>query len=314
MEHPYIGNTWEYPPLPSREVLQPQKWLQAGEKVCCKAKLKKKAQHCFNKSNILPQYTVIYQIILQEELKKTFFSTFLPAKLGIYEKLLTSNNGGDGFFVGDTVCTLLNHYSTFMLLHMCCSLLDSHIHTGRDTCEMGSSQWVSTNDTPDHLVKKLFVHASQAAIFHCCKPEFDKYRISVSTVCIIIIKRKHYRKSSVQPLFTLLSLTHSFYDALQLVNKNHMCTLSMKWPLLSVHKVAEDLQPCTFTNDLLTFFPQLTFVDIVFFTFENSWLAQGKLEVPEPIKSFPKLVAHHKRVMDIPNIKKWLETRPVTPM
>ena len=41
------------------------------------------------------------------------------------------------------------------------------------------------------------------------------------------------------------------------------------------------------------------------------------LEKVEPtlmkaLEKFPLLAAHYKRVLDVPEIKKWIETRPVT--
>ena len=44
-----------------------------------------------------------WPLLLQEELKKQMFGKTLPERLTIFEKLLTSNNGGDGYFVGDKV-------------------------------------------------------------------------------------------------------------------------------------------------------------------------------------------------------------------
>jgi hypothetical protein len=40
---------------------------------------------------------------LQAELKKKYFDEQLPAFLANFEKLLTANNKGDGYFIGKKV-------------------------------------------------------------------------------------------------------------------------------------------------------------------------------------------------------------------
>ncbi|PFX16269.1 probable glutathione S-transferase 5 [Stylophora pistillata] len=59
---------------------------------------------------------------------------------------------------------------------------------------------------------------------------------------------------------------------------------------------------------------KLTYADIIFFNITNGLLAKGKMEVPALIKDFPLLASHYERVMAIPNIKNWLETRPESAM
>ena len=59
----------------------------------------------------------------------------------------------------------------------------------------------------------------------------------------------------------------------------------------------------------LTFF-QLTYADIIVFNIFNHAFAQGKQVVPDELKAFPLLEEHYKRVMNVPNIKKWMEERP----
>ena len=50
----------------------------------------------------------------------------------------------------------------------------------------------------------------------------------------------------------------------------------------------------------------------MFFDFFNNFPGKGKLEVPEQLSKFPKLVEHYKQVRDVPGIKAWLEKRPET--
>lgn len=58
---------------------------------------------------------------------------------------------------------------------------------------------------------------------------------------------------------------------------------------------------------------KLTYADIVPFNLFNHFFAKGKLECsPEELKDFPLLTEHYNRVANVPNIKKWLEERPVT--
>jgi len=57
---------------------------------------------------------------------------------------------------------------------------------------------------------------------------------------------------------------------------------------------------------------KLTYADIMFFDFFNNFPGKGKLEVPEQLSKFPKLVEHYKQVCDVPGIKAWLEKRPET--
>ena len=70
---------------------------------------------------------------------------------------------------------------------------------------------------------------------------------------------------------------------------------------------------------LLTFIPkiddifvlQLTWADIVFSTFCSDFMARhGK----DMLKDFDALNAHVDHVMNLPNIKKWIEKRPKTEM
>ena len=55
---------------------------------------------------------------------------------------------------------------------------------------------------------------------------------------------------------------------------------------------------------------QLTYADIAFFDLFNGWLAEGKPEVPEQLNKFPLLVEHYNRVLNVPEIKAWVEKRP----
>ena len=43
-------------------------------------------------------------------------------------------------------------------------------------------------------------------------------------------------------------------------------------------------------------------------------MAKGEPEVPDVLKPFPLLVDHYNRVMNIPEIKAWIEKRPKTAM
>ncbi|PFX16267.1 Glutathione S-transferase 1 [Stylophora pistillata] len=57
---------------------------------------------------------------------------------------------------------------------------------------------------------------------------------------------------------------------------------------------------------------KLTYADIAVFNMLNHLFVQGKVKVPEEIQAYPLLESHYKRIMEIPNIKKWLEARPET--
>ena len=57
-------------------------------------------------------------------------------------------------------------------------------------------------------------------------------------------------------------------------------------------------------------FPQLTYADISFFDFFNNFLAKGKETVPKELDNYPLLVDHYNRVLNVPEIKAWVEKRP----
>ena len=55
---------------------------------------------------------------------------------------------------------------------------------------------------------------------------------------------------------------------------------------------------------------QLTYADIAMFAFFNGYVGGGKEAVPEEILGFPVLTEWYKRVLNLPNILKWIQTRP----
>ena len=57
---------------------------------------------------------------------------------------------------------------------------------------------------------------------------------------------------------------------------------------------------------------QLSYADILFFDFFNSFHAKGKEDVPGELEKFPLLVEHYKRVLNVPEINEWVKKRPVT--
>ncbi|CAH3143809.1 unnamed protein product, partial [Pocillopora meandrina] len=58
---------------------------------------------------------------------------------------------------------------------------------------------------------------------------------------------------------------------------------------------------------------KLTYADISFFNFLNSWVAKDKIKgYPVELENFPLLRGLYERVRDIPAVKKRLETRPDT--
>jgi len=59
---------------------------------------------------------------------------------------------------------------------------------------------------------------------------------------------------------------------------------------------------------------KLTYADINLFNLINHAFAEGKPVLPDELNSFPLLAEHYKRVMDVPNIKKWMEERPLSDM
>lgn len=55
---------------------------------------------------------------------------------------------------------------------------------------------------------------------------------------------------------------------------------------------------------------KLSFADICFFAFFNSYLGDGQMAVPDTLKGLPRLTALYEKVRDEPKIKAWLEKRP----
>ena len=49
---------------------------------------------------------------------------------------------------------------------------------------------------------------------------------------------------------------------------------------------------------------------MTFFDLFNNWLGKGEPKVPEQLKKFPLLVEHYNRVLNVPEIKAWIEKRP----
>ena len=64
-------------------------------------------------------------------------------------------------------------------------------------------------------------------------------------------------------------------------------------------------------TDLFYIYSQLTYADIIFFDLMNL-LEKVEPTLMKALEKFPLLAAHYKRVLDVPEIKKWIETRPVT--
>ena len=62
------------------------------------------------------------------------------------------------------------------------------------------------------------------------------------------------------------------------------------------------------------FSSQLSYADITPFNLLNQVFAKGKQIVPDELKAFPLLKEHYERVMNVPNIKKWMEERPASDM
>nr|XP_058952798.1 glutathione S-transferase-like [Pocillopora verrucosa] len=57
---------------------------------------------------------------------------------------------------------------------------------------------------------------------------------------------------------------------------------------------------------------KLSFADICFFSFYNSYIAKGQLDPPDVLKDCPRLTTLYKKVRDEPKIKEWIEKRPET--
>lgn len=56
---------------------------------------------------------------------------------------------------------------------------------------------------------------------------------------------------------------------------------------------------------------KLSYADIVFFSLCNIF-ANGEPTVPEALKGYPLLIDHYNRVLNVPEIKTWVEKRPKT--
>ena len=59
-------------------------------------------------------------------------------------------------------------------------------------------------------------------------------------------------------------------------------------------------------------FLQLNYADISIFDFLNNILLGGKTDVPKELDKFPLLAGHYTRVLNVPEIKAWIEKRPQT--
>ncbi|XP_073252272.1 hematopoietic prostaglandin D synthase-like isoform X1 [Porites lutea] len=59
---------------------------------------------------------------------------------------------------------------------------------------------------------------------------------------------------------------------------------------------------------------KLTYADIIFFDFCNSFLSKGEKTVPEQLEKFPPLVQLYNRVLSVPEINEWVSKRPKTEM
>lgn len=57
---------------------------------------------------------------------------------------------------------------------------------------------------------------------------------------------------------------------------------------------------------------KLSFADICFFSFYNSYINKGQLDPPDVLKDCPRLTTLYKKVRDEPKIKEWIEKRPET--
>lgn len=69
--------------------------------------------------------------------------------------------------------------------------------------------------------------------------------------------------------------------------------------------------PYSSCNEKFTFIPQLTYADIVVFTFLNSYFMKGKAEgIPEQLKEHPTLSAWYELVQTVPKILQWLKNPP----
>ena len=55
----------------------------------------------------------------------------------------------------------------------------------------------------------------------------------------------------------------------------------------------------------------MTYADITFFNMCNAF-AEGKSIVPKQLSEYPLLVEHYERVLNVPQIKGWIEKRPKT--
>ncbi|CAH3184710.1 unnamed protein product [Porites lobata] len=56
---------------------------------------------------------------------------------------------------------------------------------------------------------------------------------------------------------------------------------------------------------------EMTYADITFFNMCNAF-AEGKPIVPKQLSEYPLLVEHYERVLNVPQIKGWIEKRPKT--
>ena len=81
--------------------------------------------------------------------------------------------------------------------------------------------------------------------------------------------------------------------------------------MLKIVQLALSYTPCFSSNDKSIFIPQLTYADIVVFTFLNSYLMKGKAEgVPEQLKEYPTLSAWYELVRTQPKVLQWLKNPP----
>ena len=99
------------------------------------------------------------------------------------------------------------------------------------------------------------------------------------------------------------SLTSSSFIVLFMFTRSHLNEVIRKSYIFGL---------LIFEPVLFFSFSQLSFADIYFFAFFNSYLGGGKPEVPEVLKGLPRLTALYEKVRNEPKIKEWMDKRPET--
>jgi len=112
-------------------------------------------------------------------------------------------------------------------------------------------------------------------------------------------------------------LENEIVRAIVCTNPEEQKTLMEKFEQQSLPKACKYLEKLLEKNpkdEVYCVENKLSFADICFFAFFNSYIAKDKPEVPDVLKGHPRLTALYEKVRDEPKLQEWLKKRPQTPL